>query len=83
MAKFYKVDNICSGNKHLPAPLVVGEIVMLIDDPKYEGTKYVKVHHNGGQNQSVFFRSYFKRYPVKKEELVQLIRGKGRKNEES
>jgi hypothetical protein len=79
MAKFLEVINVCPANKHLPAPLVIGEIVMEIPDEKYDGTRYVQVHHNGGKNVSSFDRSTFKKYaPKDKVELIKLIKNKGR-----
>lgn len=79
MAKFFEVISVDSANKYLPNPLVVGEIVMEIQDEKYDGSPYVKVHHNGGQNISSFSRKNFKKYFTKdKVELVKLIKNKGR-----
>lgn len=79
MAKFLEVISVDSANNHLPNPLVIGEVVMEIQDEKYDGTKYVKVHHNGGKNISSFSRSVFKKYsPKDKIELVKLIKSKGR-----
>jgi len=81
MAKFLEVTNVDNANKHLPAPLEVGEIVMEIQDEKLS-RQYVRVHHNGGKDVSSFSRSYFKTYqPKDKIDLVKLIKGKGRKNE--
>jgi hypothetical protein len=79
MAKFLEVTSVDTPNNHLPNPLVVGEIVMEIQDEKYDGTKYVKVYHNEGKNISSFSRSTFKKYSAKdKIELIKLIKNKGR-----
>lgn len=46
-----------AGNKHLPAPLEIGEKVIVID--KGDDTQYVKVRHNRGKNVSTFSKRYF------------------------
>ncbi len=79
MAKFLEVINVDSANNHLPNPLVLGEIVMEIQDENYDGTPYVKIHHNNGENISSFSRKNFKKYsPKDKVELIKLIKNKGR-----
>lgn len=83
MAKFYEVVKVCSANQYLPVPLVVGEIVMKIDDLKYEeegfNGQFMKVHHNEGKNISSFSRRDFKRYvPKGKGELLILMKKKGK-----
>lgn len=75
--KFYEVVGVDSANKHLPNPLLIGEIVQEIDDENL-GDQYIRVHHNGGKNVSSFSRNKFKRYtPKDKLELVKLIKTKG------
>lgn len=82
MARFLIVSKVDKPNDHLPNPLVVGEVVMEIQDEKYDGTKFVKVHHNGGKNISTFYRSHFNKYsPKDKLELIKLIKSKGRHEE--
>lgn len=82
MAKFLEVVKVDSANKYLPVPLKLGEIVMEIPNEKYDGTKYVEVHHFNGKNVSSFYRNTFKTYtPKDKIELVKLIKNKGRYEE--
>ena len=77
MAKFLIVDNVCTANKHLITPLIVGEIVQKINDDSVD-EQYVKVYHNEGKNTSIFSKTYFKVYePKSKLELVKLIKNKG------
>ena len=77
-AKFYKVVSVSSANKHLPVPLVLGEIVMAKADPRSSNEdNYIKVFHNLGKSVSVFSRSYFKRYLPKDSEMKSLLKNKG------
>lgn len=73
MGKFLKLVQVDSPNKHLPAPLVIGEIVTQIKDENYDETNFVKVKHNDGQNVSIFNNWYFEKYiPKDKQELILL-----------
>ena len=56
-AKLLQVETLPSGNKHLPAPLSIGEKVIVMED--IEENQYIKVRHNKGQNFSWFNRLYF------------------------
>lgn len=83
MAKeFFIVDNVCSANKYLLTPLVVGEIVQKIEDCESDFSEvksFMKVYHNGGNDISSFHNQYFKLYtPKDKIEMVNLIKNKGR-----
>lgn len=82
MAKeFLIVDNVCSANKYLPNPLILGEIVQVIDEEETDNfsKQFVKVFHNEGKDVSKFLRHYFISYePNNKIELVNLIKNKGR-----
>lgn len=85
MAKFYEVVSVSSANKYLPVPLQIGEIVMKIEDPKYEeegfNGQFMKVYHNAGKNIGSFSRVQFERYSLKgvtKGELLLLRKKKGR-----
>lgn len=79
MAKeFLIVDNVCSANKHLLTPLVIGEIVEKIED-KTVNEQYIKIYHNEGKMISTFNKSYLTTYkPKSKEELIYCIKNKGK-----
>lgn len=76
--KFYEVIKVDSANSHLPAPLLIGEIVMKKKEDGLRG-EYLKVYHNRGENISIFSKGRFKLYiPETKGELMILIKKKGR-----
>ncbi len=54
--KFFIVEQEPSANKHLPTPLLIGEIVMEIEDENL-GDQYKRIHHNRGKNISSFSKN--------------------------
>lgn len=73
--KLLKVDNISTSNKHLPNPLEMGEVVVIVEYPMKsfsiknpftnvtttfkDNDKFVKVKHNKGKTISTFEISSF------------------------
>ena len=54
-----QVVKLPSGNRYLPVPLEIGEIVTAIGciDPGYENS--FEITHNNGKSNSIFYKGYF------------------------
>ena len=82
MAKFLRVKEVDSGNKYLPVPLEIGEIVTQIEDEIYSKgdafmSQFVRVKHNGGKNISSFSKTNFEKYVPKNKGEILILTKKG------